>query len=635
MKSPFKLFPHLIAWGVIICAVLFIYSPTLQYGILDWDDDYFITKNSSIKNLGAENIKEIFQDSILDTYVPLTSLSFAIEYHFFKHNPFVYHLDNLLLYLIIVTLIFILALRLGLNLFAAACAALVFAVHPTHVESVVWLTERKDVLYAVFYLLALISYWNFLGGKKKLNYGLALFFGLLSILAKAMALSLPLVLFLFDWLKDKKIRPSMILNKIPFFLYIIPIALVTYVQNARIPGQSIWESTLIWIWTFSFYIQKFFLPVNLSSLYFLPQPINLMQWDYFIAVSIFIIIMFLLIRYRRNSWLWLGFGFYFLSMFFIFRFDYKVDLSIVANRFSFLASTGCCLALGRGIDVVLKRLWKARKENLVLGLGCLLLVNIGMWINLTVAQTKNWKDPVTLYTSIINDYPDLSKVSRFMATIYNNRCSIYCDNKKFNKARGDCETAIKISPQYWRAYNNLGNIYKNLNEYDLGIKSFNKAVELKPNQGDILRNRAHLYIINGRREEALADLNKVLLLNPEDANTYVSRGNFYSEMQQYALALADYNKAVMIDPEFFDAYLNRARQFILTKDFSRALEDINKALDLDAASFDAYNIKATVFLYQNDYDQALEYLNKSLDLNPQYAPALQNKSKLLEVMKNQ
>ena len=242
-------------WAI-FAAVLaaIVYQPALQNGFLQWDDLPHILENPSIQKLDAHHVQTIFQSTIHKTYIPLTILSFAIEKHFFGLDPKIFHMTNIFLHAGVVAAIFLLGLRMGLGLIAAFLSAVLFGIHPMHVESVAWVTERKDVLYAFFYLLALYAYWAYLESSKRHNYWLSVVIGFFSMLAKPMALSLPLILFLFDWFKRRKLTWGLCWNKIPFLTYIIPIAWITYLPNARIPGNNFIEAILIWVWTFTFFI---------------------------------------------------------------------------------------------------------------------------------------------------------------------------------------------------------------------------------------------------------------------------------------------------------------------------------------------------------------------------------------------
>jgi len=186
--------------SILIAGIIFLaFFPVLQAEILSWDDGAHLVYNQFIYSLNFENLIKIFKQSVNKTYIPLTTLSFAIEYHFFKFNAAVYHLTNLLLHIFNTILVLAIVRRMDLSFRAAVFVALLFGLHPMRVESVAWITERKDVLYAAFYLMSIYSYIGFVKEKKRGMYLWSLCFGVLSILSKPMALSLPLILLLYDW----------------------------------------------------------------------------------------------------------------------------------------------------------------------------------------------------------------------------------------------------------------------------------------------------------------------------------------------------------------------------------------------------------------------------------------------------
>ncbi len=138
--------------SALLILTFLIYAQVLGHEFVNWDDNTHITENLQVRSLSSDNITRIFTSTIHKTYIPLTILSFAVEYKLVGLNPFLYHLNNLLLHLLVVFLIFRFAMVLGLKPIGAVTAAFIFGLHPMHVESVAWATERKDVLYSVFYL---------------------------------------------------------------------------------------------------------------------------------------------------------------------------------------------------------------------------------------------------------------------------------------------------------------------------------------------------------------------------------------------------------------------------------------------------------------------------------------------------
>ncbi len=598
------------------------FYPALNHQITNWDDNFHLTDNPQVQSLSIANLNRIFHSLVYKVYIPLSTLSFALEYHFFKLNPFIYHLDNLLLHLIVVALIFILAQRLGLSVWAASLSAGIFGIHPMHVESVAWITERKDVLYSVFYLTAVLCYWDFISKKKKIFYVFSLLAGILSILSKPMALSLPLILLLLDWMHKRKFSLSDITSKIPYLIFIIPLTLITYIQHARIPGISFPEALIIWIWSFSFYIQKFFLPLQLIPLYFLPEPVNLTNPSYWGGLIIFLISLIIIFRFRKSPWPVISFGFYFLSIFFLLRYDKNIDLNIVADRFMYLPSLGFCLLLGRGFDFVSYHFAKNK-----FGLNSFFLIILILLFILhqkTYSQSLIWKDSLTLLTNIIQSYPDPYKYPG-LTFIFTNRGAYYLENQDFVKALKDFNTSLEINPDNISTLNNRGVMFYRFKKYDSALADFEKSYALDPKSPVVPYNKSLIYFAKGEYDFALIACEQTISNDPSYPKIYLQRGKIYYQQGKYDLALLDINQEIDSNPNSIDAYLLRADLFQKLGEHEKAKADTTQALSLDDNNAKANHKMALSLISLNQLDSALDYFNKAIALSPDSAEFYNNR----------
>ena len=484
---------------LILCILSF--APVLENDFVNFDDTSHLLKNPATHTLNISNIKTIFTSLTQKTYIPLTILSFSIERHFFQNNPFIYHLNNLILHLGVTALVFSFALQVGLPIRGAFLAALLFGVHPMHVESVAWITERKDVLYSFFYMLALCFYWQYLSRKKLSFYLATIIFGLLSILAKPMALSLPLVLFACDWLKKRKLDRSLILDKIPPFLYAILIAWITYSQHSRIPGENFQSGVLIWIYTVVFYIRQFFLPIVLSPIYMLPEPVSLASFYYAGSVFLLFFLLVFFLRLHQNRWIFFSLLFYFLSIFFLLRYDSCEDINIVADRFMYLPSLGFCLLFGAGAERFLDR-YKNRKSILRF-LASSIFVLLFIFLSFkTSEQAKIWKNSQSLWNYVITIYPD-------SAIAYNNRGTA---QTRLDLALMDYNQTLRLDPTFPEAYFNRGNAYYQLGIHSLAIADYTHYISLDPFDAEIYYKRSLAYKKIDALENAATDKKKARLL---------------------------------------------------------------------------------------------------------------------------
>jgi tetratricopeptide (TPR) repeat protein len=565
-----------IAIFTLICFVVFL--PALKGKILNWDDP-IILDQASINIMDLGHVKKIFTQTVISTYNPLTVLSFALEYKFFQHNSFIYHLDNLLLHIWVTVLIFLFGKKLRLSSTVSFLAALLFAIHPMHVESVSWITERKDVLYSVFYMLALNSYVSFLRFNKRRFYARSILWGCLSMLAKPMAVSLPLILLLLDWFYEKEDVRKCLVQKIPFLLYVLPIVYLTQMHTYNVfqTNEHPIHAVLIFIWTFSFYIFHFIFPITLIPLYQTPEPISFSNPIYLSSFLILVLTCIVLFRFRKNKWLIFSFMFFLCSIFFMFRFDKMTNLAVVADRYMYLPSVGFCLLAGIGGEKFLN----ARKNAAL----CVFLIISILFAGKTFQQTKIWNDSLTLWNYVIKQEPALP-------VAYNNRG--YCNqlNGDLTHALADYQKAVELSPEYVNALNNLGSIY-------FAQKNYKQALEL---------------------------INRSLQIDPRHATSYYNKGALFEEIKQYDFAFIAYSEAIEYDPDLISAYQGRVNMLLRRNEPNAALSDLNRILSLKPNHIGALTIRGSLYARQKKYDLALKDYADALNINNRTANVYLNRS---------
>ncbi len=669
----------ILSFVAVFLLVSLAYAPCLKNDFVNWDDDEHLLKNRAVTEFSfdIESLKNIFTATVNKTYIPLTTLSFALEYQIFGEKAFGYHLTNLLLHILVTLLILFFALQCGLSLTAATLAALLFGIHPMHVESVVWITERKDVLYAAFYMLALCSYWKYLQSNKCFNYVFAIIFGIFSILAKPMALSLPLVLVLLDWFYGRRITFKMILEKIPHFFYVIPIAWVTYSLNARSLVENLGEAPLIWIWTFIFYLRQFLLPMGCIPLYPLPRAVSLINFHYCVPVIFFLILLFALYYFRRQRRVIFAFTFYFISIFFLLRFDDAVDTTLVSDRFMYLPSLGFCFLFGIFIERVFLR---PDKKNWILRCGRmpLFIVVIFFLMHKTVSQAKIWKNSLSLWSYQLRHVPSTPIALNNLAVYYRQQ-SDYLDIIKSSNGKNDIKVqeiigmfqeAIRNDSRYIDAYNNLADTFADVGRYEEARELLFKILELDPKHRDATFNLAGIWAYLGESERAVQGYQKTIVLDPKNDDVYINiikaynkmiqenlssrqvflkarqetieqyqdlvnskrnyaKGYFnlgwaYDEMGDSKRSLAFYQKALAIKPNYANAHYNLGNYYRDKGELDQAIQCFEKVLQFDPSFKDAYLNLGVCFGLKGDNQKALEIYQRAVTLFPDYAEAYFN-----------
>ncbi|MCB9771760.1 MAG: tetratricopeptide repeat protein [Candidatus Omnitrophica bacterium] len=643
--------------AIILLTTFLSYLPTLKSGFLNNDDNLHLYDNVAVRGLDFDHIKQIFTKPFNPTYVPLTTLSFAVEYHFFKYNPFVYHLNNLLLHLAVTSLIFYFALQIGLPLRAAFIGGLLFGIHPMHVESVAWVTERKDVLYSFFYMLAVCFYWQYLSSRKIILYIATIGFGVLSILAKSMALSLPLIFLVCDWYKKRQFDKWMILDKIPHFLYIIPIAMLTYLLNARNPIQNVYEAILFWVWCFAFYLQKFVWPVDLVLFTQFPKPFTIFNPEFAFSFLITISLGFVLWHFRRNTLLIFSFLFYLVSIFFLFRFDDIKYLPPTSNRFMYLPSVGFCFLFGYWIDLIFKKV--ANKKKWETAIIIFLIFIALMLCGKTFAQTKIWSANIPFWSHELKYYPtnamalvnrgeaykdagkyqlafaDFNKaveVDPDYAEGYNSRGQMLGMSGKLDEALQDFLKTLELKPNFDETYNNIGIIYAMKNDMPQAASYFQKALAMDPQNAEALYNLGNFHFLNGEYDQSFQFFQRHLMINPNSAGGYNKRGMILGMRKQYDLALADFNRSLALDPRNSEVYKNRGIVFEQKKMFNEAIANYNKALAIDPKYVDAYFGRGNVFAITGRYGEAAKDFSAALAINPDHEGAKMSQRALIKIL---
>src|SRR6187455_2474036 len=264
----------LLTWIIPILLVTGIcFFPMLKNQLTNWDDEYYVVQNALLR--GPDWVG-IFSKPVVSNYHPITIATLAANYSMTGLDASSYLILNLLLHLINTGLVFyFIWLISGRKILVAAFSAVVFGIHPMHVESVAWVSERKDLLYTLFFLLSLIQYWYFLTKKKNKNLIYCFLFFALSILSKPAAIILPFVLLSLDYWYGRKFNQRVWLEKIPFLIVSVVFAVLTFnIQSktaiASLDFYPLWTRFFFATYSAMMYIVRFFVPYPLSAFHSFP-----------------------------------------------------------------------------------------------------------------------------------------------------------------------------------------------------------------------------------------------------------------------------------------------------------------------------------------------------------------------------
>ncbi len=591
---------------ILLVFTLIIFIPSFQNNFTNWDDPGYLLENNLVKNLTESALTKIFTTPVMGNYHPLSILSLAVEYHFFHLSPAGYHVISVLIHLLNTGLLYYFIILLVRNWRIAFITALLFGIHPMHVESVAWVAERKDVLYSLFYILSLCMYVKYINARnnRTFYYILTFIFFLLSLLSKAQAVTLPAALLLIDYFREKKFSKKILLQKIPLFIISVIFGVIAVIAQKKsgaitdIPVFSLFNRILFAAYGFMSYIFKLILPLNLSSYYPYPPTNTSLPVIYYIVPVILLILLFLIIRYcRHNKYVIYGVGFFIINILLLLQ-VVPVGGSIMSDRYSYLSFIGLFFIVAYLIDLSWQknnqRLYKSR--FLVSGVFAAYLVFISIRTN---AQIKIWKNSETLWTNTITKYKDV-------VIAYSNRGSYYQKEQRLDEALADFNEALRLRPDHPETLINRSDLYRVKGQYDLALADCNKAISVRPDYPGGYINRGIVYCITGKYDAGFNDFNKVISLQPDYPNSYCNRGNLYDMKGLLDSALADYTKAISLKADYSEAFYNRGKTYMKKNNYDAALSDFNNAIAINKNYVEAYYFRSQVYNNKQDYPHALD-----------------------------
>ncbi|MFC2149638.1 tetratricopeptide repeat protein [Candidatus Auribacterota bacterium] len=550
---------------VILCLLtaitLIAFYPCINNGFTNWDDDKQLTENPKITQLTWKNTGNYFIEAHDGLYHPLVLLSFAIEYHFFKFNPTPYHVTNLIFHLFNVLLVFWLFLMISKKTWSALIVALLFAIHPLHVASVAWIAERKDVMYAFFFLGSLISYLYYKRDNKTNYYLLTIFLFILSLLAKPMGITLPVVLLLIDYFMDNKFSKKIILNKIPFFLLTLAFIIIAfYARYTRIlfiqPTLNTFDNLFVANFGLLFYLIKTVFPLNLSCYYPTPLKVGGLLPTTFLISPLFVILLAVLIFLTRKKTKIMIFG----ALFYLVTISPVLHLvsggPIVANHYTYIPLLGIFFIIGEGFTRYYDNASK-RSNSLRILLLITVIFALSSLAFISWQRCQVYKNSVTLWEDFFRKFGDHPNI----AIPYNNRGSAYQKEGKFLEALSDYTNAMRVDPGYSVAYNNRGSLYTTMGKNNEALADLTRAVELTSDLAEAYYNRGNVHMKMRNLDQAVLDYKKALSIKPTYIEAINNMANIFGETGRKKEAIECYTRAITINPSFAIAYYNRGNEF--------------------------------------------------------------------------
>ncbi len=526
---------------------------------VNWDDDKNFQENEFVTSFDGstfwENTVNIFTNDVIGGYNPLSIWTFGIENMLWGMEDSSWkwwHLDNMLLHMLVVFFVFIVGRQLKLNVYAACLLAVLFGVHPMRVESVAWLTERKDVLFASFYFAALYYY---IKGKLKGNEWKYVLFivplFLLSGLSKIQAVSLPLSMIAVDYYIDRKFEMANILRKIPYFVISLLIGGIGayilsesgVILDSSTSDYGPFQRLVFGLFAYVQYIGKLVYPWIMSPLY--PYPAKFSSF-YFIGPSLFIAMaLFTFYAWRKKWSVWVfGILFYTFNIMFVLQIV-GAGQGLFADRFTYVPYFGLFFIAAYYFG---KLDFKKTLSKVILALVvayCLFMAHK------TYQHTKIWTNSYSMWTHVLKYYPK-TKVT------WGNRANWLRDNGYKDLALADYTERIRLGADDPEPFNSRGKLYFQSQTRDtllLALADYKEAVRLagikqKKNnlQSEYRVNQASTHARLGQSMEAINMFNEAEKFNPNNSNIFFNRSITYHNIGDFASEKKDIERYLKFKP---------------------------------------------------------------------------------------
>lgn len=605
-------------FGVVLITLV-LYWPSFQFDFVNYDDQVYVINNSFIS---SPNISNLLDGSGTGNFHPMTMISLWLDNELGSGESSIFHIGNVIWHILNSVLVFFFVGRIfpdrkGVPFFVA----ILFAIHPMHIESVAWISSRKDLVYTFFYLTALIAYFDFLKTNKTKYLIITIGVGIISLLSKPAAITLPVALVLLQFLEFGQIKIKEILPLVPLFIGSIIIGLLTIQLQSNDAINDLETYSIIERLGFAFYglffytLQSIF-PVGLTAMHPYPTADDMLSWKFLISMFTGIaLILIAVLGMRKDKKIGFGILFYMLNLVLMLQLV-SIGRAIVAERYSYLSYLGLFIVivvLLESIPLIQKK--KSSFYILSLILGSLLFMT-------SIKQIKVWKNSKLLWTKSIEENPQDWYG-------YIGRGNYYRDISQNSKALSDFKMAIQQAPEQVDNYFNLGDLQRQMGDVQSAIATYSTAIQLRPDYEQAYINRGQFYIAINDGAKALADFNKAIELNTNSFLGYNNRGNLYLLTGNSEQAILDFSKAIELKPDYAKAWYNRGTA-VLNSDLENAKNDLEQAIAIDPNYIDAYNNLGSVYYQTKDYDFAIEVYDQALQIDRHLANTWLN----LSVVKN-
>lgn len=611
---------------ILICLVLAAltlaaYWQVLGHGFVAYDDDEYVFENEYVKSgLTLQSAKWAFTHFHSANWHPLTWISHMLDRSIYGMKPFGHHLTNVLIHILSALLLYLLLQRMTGCIWRSAFVAALFALHPLHVESVAWVSERKDVLSTLFWLLTMHAYVSYVRRPGRAWYAVSLLAFAFGLMSKPMLVTLPLILLVADYWPLRRLEgkspdrapvlTKLLLEKAPFFALSGASCVVTFLAQRHggavmgIDHASIGIRVANALVSYIAYLGKTLWPAKLAVIY--PHPFDTIPtWQVIGSAVLLAAISVLTLRAARKlpylaaGWLW-----YLITLVPVIGLV-QVGGQAMADRYTYVPLIGVFTALTWLLAAPVGRLGRVGQTTLPAVVVCACAV--GTW-----NQTAHWKDSLTLFTraAAVTGPNHVAQTGIGLAL-----------NKqgKLEEAIAHLEASIRIRPSA-KAYNGLGVVLVRMDKPIEAVAAYEKALELEPISAKTYSNLGFLLIDLGRLDEAVARFKTSIKQDPEAAAPHFGLGVVYTQKGQADAAERAFLDALRIDAKNSYANIELGDIALRRGDTDKAIEYFEAAARISPTPETHYRL-GSMLAHQQRLDEAMEHYRSAVRLKPDYAEA--------------
>jgi tetratricopeptide (TPR) repeat protein len=624
-------------------AVLAVYGAALHCGFVNYDDPAYVTENWHVQHgLNAQSVRWAFTTDTASNWHPLTWLSHILDGQLYGLQPAGHHLTSLLLHAANSVLLLLLLNRLTGALWQSAFVAALFALHPLRVESVVWISERKDVLSAFFCMLSVGAYVRYAeefkvqpafakatagkSSKFKVLYGLSLVCFALGLMAKPMLVTLPFVLLLLDYWPLGRLgfgpkfswRP--VVEKIPFFVLAAGSSLVTFmVQDrtgavaslARFPfGVRLANVPVAYVR----YLTMNFWPADLAAFY---PSVGWPAGKIIGAVALLAGITGLALWRARAAPYWAVGWFWFLGMLVPTIGLVQVGGQSLADRYTYLPSIGLWIMVAWGLHDLASRRPRLR-EAMTMAAG---LVAV-LFALLAGRQTEVYKDSGTLWEATLRSDPNCLMAHNLLSRWF-------IDQGQWEQALEHCRKARAILPNDPTVHDDLSRIFLHQGKVDEAIAEGLQSIQAQPRSEDNRQTLARAYLEKGDFAAAAASCREAIRIKPSAPEAWCNLGYALLQQGQVAEATAAYQRALELNPDAALAHNDLGNIFLRQRRTDEAMAQFQRAVELNPSFAEAHYNLAGILAYRGRLDEAIAHCQKAVEIQPSLAAARERLASLI------